>query len=106
MKYIATTLLLIATALIFSCGPHFLGRPEPYHPEPAAQTAPVPVEPAPQNITVTLPNWPAWGYAIDGAIVILLVRDPATFPVPEQFSFQPKEGPAILMPRVQPTEKK
>jgi hypothetical protein len=96
---------VIVCLMLAACAGVQAQAPVPQTPPPAVSTPPAPAAP-PETVTLTLPNWPAWGYAVDGAIVILLVREPAKFPVPEQFSFQPKEGPAIILPRVKPTEKK
>lgn len=112
MKYFVTLLIgcIIALALItIGCGPHFLGKPEPYHPEPAkpvAVEAPAPVTSPPQTINITIPNWPVYGYAIDGAFVVLVVRDPATFPVPEQFVFIDKNQTQTTLPMIKPQEEK
>jgi hypothetical protein len=98
------TALLAIMILVVGCGPHFLGKPEPYVPPqpPSATPAAVAPAPAPQNVTLTIPNWPVTGYSTDGAILILLVRDPKTFPVPGEFTFTRPDGSAVTMKQVQP----
>jgi len=95
--------IIILFALLFlvtGCGPHFLGKPEPYVPEPVSKGVKVPVSPAPQNVTISVPNWPGWGYTTEAkdAFIILVVKDPSKFPVPETFTFK-KDGeqPPIVL---------
>lgn len=99
-------LIIIALALItIGCGPHFNRFAQP-DVEPAPKVAvDVPVQP-PQTINITIPNWPVYGYAIDGALVVLVVRDPKTFPVPEQFVFVDKNQTQTTLPMIKPQEEK
>ena len=115
MKHITTTLLLITTTLLLAgCGPHWNMSAKPYEQpkqiEPAVQATPAPAaQPAapavpPETVTITIPNWPVYGYAIEGALVILVVRDPTTFPVPGQFVFTDKNQTQTTLPMIKPQE--
>ena len=103
MKYIIIALALIT----IGCGPHFnrFAQPDIYV-EPAPKVAvDVPVQ-QPDTMTINLPNWPVFGYSVEGAIIILLVKDPKTFPIPGAFTFQAKDGSVITMPMVKPDKEK
>jgi hypothetical protein len=92
MKLIVIALALALTA----CGPHFLGKPEPYHPEPSEKAAP-PLKP--DTVTVNLPNWPGWVYTTPttDAFVILVVQNPEKFPVPAEMTFTADKMEPVVM---------
>jgi hypothetical protein len=101
------TALFAIMILVVGCGPHFLGKPEPYV-APASATPPA-VAPAPaeQNVTLKLPNWPMVAYAKtpDEAFVLLIVKDPKSFPIPREITFNKADGTTIVMPMLQPDRK-
>ena len=82
---------------------------------PAQQPAPLaapPTPPAavqqaatpPDQIQLNVPNWPVFAYQLpDQVIVVLIVKDPATFPVPGSFTFKPKNGGTeVKVPMLRP----
>lgn len=103
MKSIKWLYVILLCLIISGCGPHFLGKPDPYV-EPAPPVSVDMAKPAPQNITLTMPNWPVYAYAVDEAILVLMVKDPKTFPVPAGIRFTKEDGSIIEMKMVK-TEK-
>ena len=95
MKLI-TALYLALFLMIVACGPHFNTKATPDKVE-APKTDPT-------KIQLTLPNWPVQGYSTDGAILILLVKDPKTFPIPGEFTFTRPDGSVVKMPAVKPDQ--
>jgi hypothetical protein len=89
MKFI-TALYMALFLMVVACGPHFIGKPDFY-------VEPVPVAQAPQNIQLTVPNWPVFAYNTHGAIMILLVEDPKTFPVPGSVRLSRADGSVVEM---------
>ena len=102
MKYIIIALALIT----IGCGPHFNRFAQP-DVEPAPKVAvDVPVQP-PQRITLSIPNWPyvAYSNAATEAFVLLVVKDPQSFPIPREITFKKSDGTSIVMPLLQPDTK-
>ena len=95
--------------IMVGCGPHFLGKPEPYVEPKTSSATPAAVAPAPseQNVTLKLPNWPMVAYAKtpDEAFVLLVVKDPKSFPIPREITFSKADGTTIVMPMLQPDKK-
>ena len=92
MKYIVIALAII----MVGCGPHWNMNATPDKVEaPKAD---------PTKIQITVPNWPVQGYTTDGAILILLVKDPKTFPIPAEFTFTRPDGSTVKMPMVKPDQ--
>jgi hypothetical protein len=93
---IITALYLILFLAIVGCGPHWNTNATPEKVEaPKAD---------PTKIQISVPNWPVQGYSTDGAILILLVRDPKTFPIPAEFTFTRQDGSTVKMPMVKPDQ--
>jgi len=91
---IITALYLLLFVMIVACGPHFNMNATPDKVEaPKAD---------PTKIQLTVPNWPVQGYYTDGAILILLVKDLKTFPIPAEFTFTRPDGSVVKMPMVKP----
>ena len=108
-KLIAT----IATVLLLAgCGPHWNMSAKPYEQpkqiEPAVQATPAPAaQPAapavpPDKVTLTLPNWPAFVYQQGEAFVLLVVKDPKSFPIPKEIVFKGEGDKTITMPLTVP----
>ena len=100
--------VLAIMVCLTGCGPHFnrFAQPDTYV-EPAPKVAvDVPVKP-PQKITLSLPNWPyvAYSNAATEAFVLLVVKDPQSFPIPREITFNKADGTSIVMPLLQPDTK-
>lgn len=100
--------ILFILIIITSCGPHFNPHAKPdIYTEPAPAVAVDVPKPAPQDVTLKVPNWPmvAYSHAPEEAFILLLVKDPSKFPVPKDITFQHKDGSVIVMQMLQPSKK-
>jgi hypothetical protein len=90
-------IVMLCLCLVFiGCGPHFNTHAQPDLEKPAATP--------PTTLTLTIPNWPVYGYLIDDAIIILVVKDATVFPIPKEFAFTRKDGSTLIIPMIQPAE--
>lgn len=109
MKLITALYIVLLALIITGCGPHFMGKPEPYVEPKTSSATPAAVAPAPseQNVTLKLPNWPMVAYAKtpDEEFVLLVVKDPKSFPIPREITFNKADGTTIVMPMLQPDKK-
>ena len=59
----------------------------------------------PTKVTLTVPSWPIYGYAVNGALVLLIVKEPENFPIPERFVFKSNDGKEIIVPLIKEEKK-
>jgi hypothetical protein len=110
MKLIALCLCIMLTACAGAQAQQPAAAPGPQTPQPAASTQPAAAEPtpAPESVTVTLPKWPgvfAYHSKDPEVIIIMSVKEPAKFTVPNKFTFKRKDGTSVEVPLLQPDKK-